>query len=254
MLRVGFVQYINSLPLYAAFQRKQITTPGNLTYAIPSKLNALFSAGELDISLISTATFLKGDYESLPYGIVAKKEILSVNLYVRENLPSLDNNTVALTHHSATSIALLKLLCRKFWRVKPHFIPLDRTKNLTDYSSFLLIGDEALKQNTFPGYTTIDLAEQWHKYTHLPFVFALFAVQKEVMQKHKPEVELFTKQLSAAHTWGHENATAVASMAQEKSALSLPLINTYFSLCSYSLGPQELKSIDTFAHLIDDTD
>ncbi len=250
MLRVGFVEYINSLPLYAAFQKEVIPPQGKLTYAIPSRLNTLFRAGELDISFISTAEFLQGDYESLPYGIVAKKEILSVNLYVRKNLSTLDNATVALTHHSATSIALLKVLCNKFWKVNPRFIPLDRSKNLSDYPAFLLIGDEALEQRHFPGYSTVDLAEEWHKHTQLPFVFALFAVQKEVMQKRMADLDHFTTQLSTALKWGKENAASVETLAQEKSSLPLPLIQTYFSLCSYSLGPEERKSIETFAKMI----
>ncbi|NGX54152.1 MAG: Chorismate dehydratase [Chlamydiae bacterium] len=246
MLKVGFVDYINTLPLSAAFRLNQIKTDAELTYAIPSTLNSLLSNEKLDMSLVSSVEYLDGDYTYLPYGIIAHKNILSVNLYIRDEL---SDGVIALTHHSATSISLLKLLCSQFWKIKPSFIPLDRTKELSEYPAFLLIGDEALEKRNIRGYRTIDLAQSWHKMTGLPFVFALFAVRKQSLERKKEEVETFHRELETSLSWAQKNSELVETLAQKMTPLPLKLIQQYYSLCKFHLGEREYEGLTTFASM-----
>jgi len=52
-LRCGRIIYTNDLPIYAAFDAGIITYPGTLHADVPSRLNAMLLAGELDLSPIS---------------------------------------------------------------------------------------------------------------------------------------------------------------------------------------------------------
>ncbi len=239
MTRIGMVEYINALPFHLPFRLGELTTNASITYGIPSALNAQLRAGDLDMALTSCAEYFDGPYNLLPgFCIGAFKEILSVNLYTRTEL---DGATIALTHHSATSVALVKVLCHHFWRVEPTFVPLDREKPLTSYDAFLLIGDEALEQLTIPGYQTIDLAHAWYEATQLPFVFAVFAQRKGAQD--------YSEELEAALQWSEANRERLIHEAHQQSGLDPELIDRYYSLCCYRLGPKEREGLDLFQQL-----
>ncbi|MCH9626680.1 MAG: Chorismate dehydratase [Chlamydiales bacterium] len=240
MTHIGMVEYINALPFHLPFRLGEIKTEASITYGIPSAVNAQLRAGKLDMALTSCAEYFDGPYQLLPgFCIGACKEILSVNLYTR--LPKLDGATIAVTHHSATSIALLKVLCHHFWKVEPTFIPLEREKPLTHYDAFLLIGDEALEQLTIPGYQTIDLASAWYEATQLPFVFAVFA-QRGGAHDHSGELE-------ASLQWSEANRGRLIHEAHLQSGLAPELIDRYYTLCRYRLEDKEREGLNLFQQL-----
>ncbi len=233
MTHIGIVEYINALPLRLGAPKSANT----FTYAIPSVLNRMLRQGELDMALTSCAEYFDGPYDLMPgYCIGAQKEILSVNLYSR--VPSLDGARIGLTHHSATSIALLKVLCHHFWKVEPTFVPLQQGE---EYDASLIIGDDALKQMTIPGYQTIDMATAWYEATGLPFVFAVFAVREGVQADPAP--------FEAALQWSEAHPEELIEAAHAQSGLPKPLIKRYYEVCHYRLGEQELKGLELFKKL-----
>lgn len=249
-MRVGFVNYINALPLAQAFVEGHLESKARLVLEIPSVLNGLLRREKLDVSLVSSAEYLDGNYALLPnYGIAAEKKILSVNLYVKKHLPTLHQSRLGLTHHSATSIALLKVLCFHFWKVAPRFESLDRTKPYKEYDGFLLIGDEALQQREIPGFQTIDLASAWYEATALPFIFAVFAVRKDYLKNNEEKVLGFQTQLQRSLSWSEKHWDKVEERAQKQCKLDTPIIRDYYALCRYKIGERELRGLQIFADL-----
>lgn len=236
MAQIGIVEYINALPFYFPLQIGELQTEHTFTYDIPSRLNTQLREGKLDMALTSCSEYLDGTYQLLPgYCIGAHKEILSVNLYLQGKL---DGGRIGLTHHSATSIALLKVLCHHFWKEKPNFVPLQEGEK---YDGFLLIGDNALKKMTIPGYRTIDLASAWYEATRLPFVFAVIAV-REGIQCDGDEFE-------AALQWSEANRERLVEAAYTQTGLPKNLINRYYDVCCYRLGEKELEGLQLFKNL-----
>lgn len=138
---------------------------------VPTRINALFENGEVDLALISSIK--AKNCHLLPFGIFAKEKISSVNLYLKEGI-DLSKTVIGITRESATSKALLLVLAHHFWKIPLTF----ETLQEKPYDAFLLIGDSALKLNPPSGFRKMDLAAEWYKYTHLPFVFAIFASHK----------------------------------------------------------------------------
>src|SRR5262245_46647635 len=168
-MRIGFVDYINTLPISLPFRLGIIETNFEFVYKIPSELNHLLRGGKLDIALVSSVEYLQGNYSLAPgFGIACADQIMSVNLYTQIPISALTGKRVGLTHHSATSVELLKVLCYHLWKIEPQFELLDRKEPLSKYAAFLLIGDEALANVSVSSFEAIDLGLAWHTLTGLP--------------------------------------------------------------------------------------
>jgi chorismate dehydratase len=65
----------------------------------------------------------------------------------------------------------------------------DIGKMLAGHDAGLLIGDPALKIDR-SRYHTLDLAEEWIRYTGKPFVFAFWAVRTDALREAAPSLDL----------------------------------------------------------------
>lgn len=234
MIRLGFVEYLNALPFYLPFQLGYLQPKASLTFDVPTSLNQQLREKKLDIALTSSVAYFDGPYQLLPgFCIAAHKKILSVNLYLQDKLKP--TTRIALTPQSATSVDLLKVICTHFWKVNPQFV------SEKPYDGFLLIGDDALKNVTMPGYQTIDLAKVWYQATHLPFVFALFAMRENLC--FDPSA------LEAALEWSEYQAKLVVQEAARRSGLDRTLLYSYYTLCHYRLEEKEKQGLNLFKYL-----
>lgn len=226
---LGIVEYLNALPIVHALKRAHIP----FSTGTPAELNHRLRKKELSSALTSSVEYLDGEYQlGSNLCIAAEKEIISVNLYKKGPL-----RKVALTPESATSVALLKVLCHHHWKVDPTFVPLGEE----EVDAFLLIGDVALEKQEIPGYETVDLATAWYEMTGLPFVFALFA-------QHKEDEQSYVK-LEHMIQWD----AAIVEEAHRKSGFPKPLLERYYRLCRYHLGEREREGLalfDTLRHKV----
>lgn len=242
MLRIGWVSSINAFPFHLPF--KKDTEDFLFSYAAPTHLNHMLKEGELDVALTSSVEYLDQRYLLLPgFGIAANSCIRSVNLYTKRSPHLLDGARIGLTSQSATSVALLKVLCHHVWKVNPRFELLDRTLSFDAYDGVLLIGDEALQYKTLPHFQTIDLASVWYEATHYPFVFAVFSVKET---SDPVALRSFEKSLPEALAWSETHAEHVIEAAEQKSGLPPALIREYFQTCQYRIGHQEWEGLKLF--------
>lgn len=213
-MRVGLVPFLNVAPLS--------DIPYDITYAVPSKLNLMMRNKELDVAFCSSVEYFEGNYERVQgLGLAAHQAIKSVNLYLQGPL---DHAKIRLDPSSATSNALLQILCE------------GRATFDEKGTSHLLIGDAALKQPCKEGFETIDLASWWYEKTRLPFVFALFIKQKGV-----DTAELEEALFASLKRFGPQ----IDDLAKEHGLAKKQLID-YFNLCHYQLGPLEEQGLEYF--------
>jgi putative solute-binding protein len=237
-LNIGFVSYLNAIPMHLYLQSAAAT----LHFDVPSALNKALKEGKLDACLSSATVALDEGYEYLPYCIAAKNEILSVNLYVKDTVTDLSSVCIALTSQSNASISLLKVLCHHLWKVTPNFTLLNSP--LHSHEAFLLIGDQALQTLHMPGYKVIDLAKSWTELTQLPFVFALFTYKK-----HTAALDPLVENLETSLLCSEMHMDQVVLAAQKRSSLESTLLRRYYTLCTYRLGEKEREGLNLFARL-----
>src|SRR5439155_562110 len=189
-MKIGRIGYINCAPVYGAIDRGIVKLPhgGELVTGTPAELNDLLVAGELDVSVISAIEYARHakDLVLLPeLAISCDGPVRSVALFSRRTVGQLDGRTVLLSASSRTSVALLELLCREVWHIRPKFAEaraeaqdLDALAALP-HEAVLVIGDAALKlaaAGTYPH--RYDLGDEWKRWTGKPFVFAVWAARR----------------------------------------------------------------------------
>ena len=147
-MRVGRIEFVNCFPLYHHFEEEleQRGLAATIVEGYPSQLNEMLVDDLIDVALPSSIAFARAAEQLvlLPdVSISAFGAVDSVQLFTR--VPLRQVRRVALTEKSATSICLLKVLCRE-WGIEPEFVPRrgSLAEVLAEADGLLLIGDEAL--------------------------------------------------------------------------------------------------------------
>jgi chorismate dehydratase len=251
MLKVGWVDYLNTVPLTAALEYNAVANPFQLVKNVPSQLNAALHQGTLDAGFVSSAEYLahREHYELLPgFCIGACGKVLSVKFYHHKQF-DFKNDPIGLTAQSFSSSTLLKVLCEKFWHVKPRFKRFEQSNQCTNFKGFLLIGDDCLKHRLLSDYVEIDLAEAWHQQTGLPFTFAVIAYRKALSEQQKTEVVQLQALLNQAYAWAKQNWDQVIQLGVKQSGLTQQKVSEYFDCLRYRLDSGQMAGLTKFAEL-----
>ena len=252
-LRVGIVEYVITVPLLAGLEHIPDTDRIEWHQAPPTTLNKMLVDGDIDVSLVSTAAYL-ANTEQLQLlrsvCIAAYEKVLSVCLYTKVPLWQLGEVTIAVTDHSASSAALLKLLCQRCWNVSPTFHIVSTLDECLSHDAFLIIGDVSLENPEVPGYNTVDLAQAWCYATGLPFCFAVLVARAEVAKQRPHEVAALERALLASVAWSEGHADAVVSTAASRCNVSRERLAEYYTRLNYRFDDSIASAIDTFDSMI----
>lgn len=173
-LRLSVVQYLNTVPLIWGMLHGEQRGKFDLQLTVPSGCADAIAQRQADVGIVPSIEYqrLEG-VEILPgMSIASKREVKSVLLLSK--MPLAKVQTVALDESSRTSAALVRILMRKFYARRVTFSPAapEPGAMLRQADAALLIGDPALAYN---GPAQVhDLAQEWRKFTGLPFVFAVW--------------------------------------------------------------------------------
>jgi chorismate dehydratase len=195
-LRISAISYLNTAPLMWDFEHGDAASAFDISYTLPSGCAADLRDGLADIGIIPAAAYASiPDLAVIPGVAIASRQAVRSILLVSKlplNKSSLDKvRTVALDNSSLTSVALTKVLFAKWWggeRIYSTAEP-DIETMLAQHDAALVIGDPALKIDR-SRFQTLDLAEEWIRYTRQPFVFAFWAVRKAALQDAPQELDL----------------------------------------------------------------
>lgn len=254
-MRIGRIGYINCAPVYGAIDRGIVSLPpgGELVTGTPAELNDLLVAGELDVSVISAIEYARHAKELvlLPdLAISCDGPVRSVALFSRRTVEQLHGRTVLLSASSRTSVALLELLCRDVWKVRPKFAeartePQDlEALAVLPHEAVLVIGDAALKLAAAGTYAhRYDLGEEWKRWTNKPFVFAVWAARRSA---DPAAVQRGHVTLLASRAWGLEHLDAIAEAAARRTQLPLNACREYLSGLDYALTETHRAALRDF--------
>jgi chorismate dehydratase len=244
VVRLGAVGYLNARPLVYRLDR----SPNfSLRFDIPSKCADLLHAGAIDVGLIPSIEYLRGDSLSIVPGlaIASRGPVTSVMLYTTR--PMKDVRSIAMDTSSRTSVALVRVLCSKLYRITPVFEPLgpDLDAMLAQHDAALLIGDNALFQSAVVSHQSsvevIDLGQAWSDFTRRPFVYAFWAGKPGVL------TAAHVKELQETRDRGVAEVETVAKEylkdAPERQALGARYLRDNIK---YHFGDDERKGLELF--------
>ena len=177
-IKVSAVSYTNSKPFVYGLMHSGILDQIELSLDIPSDCAKKLIDNQVDIGLVPVAALLQiKNYQIISdYCIGAKGSVDSV--FIFSNKPVHELKTIQLDAQSLTSNNLAKILLKYHWEISPEFL------NTTPADAFVQIGDRTFgKKDQFP--YVYDLAEEWFRFTGLPFVFAVWASNKPVPEDFK---------------------------------------------------------------------
>lgn len=173
MVRISIVNYTNTLPFKWALRRDPLLQQIDLQEDIPSICAQKLKYGQVDLALVPVALLpeLPSYTIETDYCIGADGEVESVKLYSMQPIDALKK--VTLDYQSKSSVTLTKVLLKFFWKKDVQFVDAmpGYEQNIAESGAAVVIGDRTFALNgKFP--YEYDLAEEWKKFTGLPFVFA----------------------------------------------------------------------------------
>ena len=190
-LRISAISYLNTAPLMWDFEHGEAGRQFEISYTLPSGCARALAEGTADIGIIPAAAYTQiPGLQILPdIAIASRRAVRSILLVSR--VPIEEVRTVALDTSSMTSVALTKVLFEKWLGGGRTFTAMEPNleQMLAQCDAGLLIGDPALQVNR-SRYHTLDLAEEWIRYTAKPFVFAFWAVRGAALPEADPALDL----------------------------------------------------------------
>ncbi|NLK52351.1 MAG: menaquinone biosynthesis protein [Syntrophomonadaceae bacterium] len=251
--RVGHIQFINCLPLYYGLVKKGVLLDVELTKGTPTELNQYLIRGELDISPISSIEYGRHADELLlmpDLTVSADGEVRSILLLSKVPIEELEGRTIALTNTSATSQALLQILLQERFGLKCHFFvsPPELGSMLLEADAALLIGDPALRAFYQPrqGLYSYDLGTVWKEFTGLPMVFAVWAVRREYVHKHKDLAMEVYHAFHQSMQFSLEHLDEVTTNASRWETLDKELLRQYFACLQFTFDEQKKAGLEKF--------
>lgn len=247
-LRVGRISALNMYPIYHGLER---TADPMLSFTdgVPTALNGALLRGELDVSAVSSIAYARhaAELALVPVAsITADGAVDSIQLFSR--VPFEEVRTVAVTPHSATSVALLRVLLGP--GAPFEVLAEEPATALRRVDGVLLIGDEALVglRAPFAAHRT-DLGGLWRERTGRPMVFAVWAARADAARERADALADLSAILADARAAYLADPEAVVAAAATRFPFPAEFIRDYFRRLRYEFGAAERIGLETFLRL-----
>lgn len=241
--KISIVNYTNTLPFRYGILHSGFQENVDLQFDIPSVCAQKLLEGKVDIGLIPVAVIplLKEHHLISNFCLGSNGKVDTVKLYSRVPLEKI--GTIVLDHQSRTSVTLVQVLSKNFWKISPAFIPATEgfERSVDGNTAVVVIGDRCFDMNGKFEFE-YDLAGEWNKFTGLPFVFAAWISNKKIDPDFISEFEK-----ALAFGVGETEKAVVSNISAERQTL----IKSYLTeRISYDLNDDKKKAMEYFLHLL----
>lgn len=237
-MQLGVAPFCNLKPFIAAYEYGEISGP-DLVYESPRQLTRLFTERRLPAAFIPAFDYLRLRHEALRvpgFGVASSGPVASVLLFHRVPLERLTR--IAVDHRSSTSVAMLGILLRHYFKLSPELCPAD-VFQLERPEAVLVIGDRALLP--MPGYASIDLGEAWYALTGHAMVFGLFVA------RDPGSARAVLQWLAEGLDWGAQHLETIVERESARTAIPAERLRDYLThRILYQLGPREMAGLAQF--------
>ena len=212
--KLSLVSYLNTIPFSYGLKQYELDKKLDISLDTPSVCAEKLLSKKVNIGLVPIVVLKELEDAQIisDYCIGANGVVDTVCLF--SDVPFDEIEGALLDYQSRTSVELLKILLKEYWRVSPKLIESNENyeTQISGKIAGLIIGDRAFHfQDKFK--YTYDLSDIWKKMTGLPFVFACWIANKKLDKDFKKEfnnalkfgVENIEKSIksSAAHIYSH---------------------------------------------------
>ncbi len=231
------MSYLNTKPLIYGFEHGLMKEDIELSIDYPARIAKALLNDEIDVGLVPVAIIplLKEHHIVSDYCIASDGEVSSVCLF--SDVPLKQIEKVILDYQSRTSVALVQILIREFWKIDPEVIDggTEFRSLIKGTTAAVVIGDRALEQRANSKYI-YDLGLAWKNYTGLPFVFAAWVSNKPVSAE-------FVDKFNQANSLGFEN---LQEIVEKYRLANIDLMEYYTKFIKFKLDNAMLESIPLF--------
>ena len=240
MIKISIVSYSNTIPFLYGLNKWYFNNEINVSLDDPSTCAKKLISNKVDIGLIPVVSIkmIKDPKIISNYCIGADGYVDTVCIY--SDIPINEVENIFIDSDSETSVKLLMILLKEYWKVHPNLIRI-KIKNevlLQKKSTALVIGDKTFSLRDKYKYV-YDLSSIWKKLTGLPFVFALWVTNKNLDNK-------FLSQFNLALSFGVKNIQEAISFFDYKFNHKANLEEYLNNRISYDLDVDKKKSLKYF--------
>lgn len=213
----------------------------DLVLDYPSQIAEKLKNDEIDIGLVPVSIIPeRKEYQIISdYCIGCDGEVGSVCLFSEVPLGKIEK--ILLDYQSRTSVDLLKILIKEYWKIDP--VIEETSSEYKDYikgtTGALMIGDRALQQRKISLYK-YDLGLEWKKFTGFPFVFAAWVRNKKIDPA-------FIEDFNNANLAGLQQ---IDKVVDENPTGLFDLTSYYTSYINYHLDKNAKKGLGLFLNLL----
>ena len=180
-IKISAVSYTNTKPFIYGIKHTDFIDKIDLSLDNPTDCAQKLIDDKVDIGLIPVAATLNLPYWEIvaDYCIGAVGAVNSV--FIFSNCPIDSIEKLQLDPQSRSSNNLSRVLLKNFWKISPELIvnAPDYAVSTDPYTAFVQIGDRTFGKKDNYKYV-YDLAEEWQKFTGLPFCFAAWIANKPI--------------------------------------------------------------------------
>ena len=223
--RLAASSYLNSAPLIWSFLHGPHRGTVDFVEAVPARCAQLLAASTVEGALIPVIEYQRIASGSLVPNVCvgSRKEVLSVVLVSRDK--QLDEiGSVALDESSRTSATLVKIIFREFLDREPEWTT--RAPNVEEMldknDAALIIGDPGMGFRR-RGLKVWDMASLWKQYTGLGFVFAMWMIRDDAVERAR-EVDF-----SGARDEGVAALEEIVASYQDKIPMPVEELRNYLT-------------------------
>lgn len=181
LLKISAVSYLNTFPFVFGLNQSGFLKNFSLELDVPSICAEKLKSGSVDVALVPVAALPEIDnfHYISDYCIGAVSDVKTVLLLSKVPLEQI--SCIFLDFDSRTSVNLIKVLAKNYWKIKPTWENLKSGEASTrhEIESLVAIGDKTFEMRTHFPYV-YDLAGAWISHTGLPFVFAVWISRKKL--------------------------------------------------------------------------
>ena len=243
-LKISAVSYLNTIPFVYGILKSGHLENFRLDLDVPSVCAEKLKNGEVDIALVPVGAIgdFKDPFMISDYCIGAVGKVKTVLLLSQKPLEQID--TIYLDYDSRTSVRLVKILAEHYWKISPRWSDLKpgQSDHPDHLESIVAIGDktfELVKQYEY----VYDLAEEWGRFTGLPFVFAVWLSVKPIPQP-------LLKSLNNALSWGIARKAESLEFFKDKLPARGDFLSYLENNISFQFDEEKKKGMQLFLRYI----
>lgn len=245
--RISAVKYANTYPFIYGLKESGFDKKAIIDTDHPADCAAKLIDGRADIGLIPVGALplVKDSHIISDYCIGANGNVRTVMLLSNGAFDEI--KTIYLDYRSRTSVNLIKVLAKHFWKKEFKWVSTSAKFDFTGThagEAVVLIGDQCFEyEKSFSN--AIDLAGEWKNFTGMPFVFACW-VSNKVLPSY------FIDDFNMALMKGVKNIDAVVRMFGSSGSIRGEELKMYLTKnIDFSFDNEKRKAMDLFLSLME---